>query len=599
MSPAPGSPAGGPSRKAQGVALALLAALVYLPSLRNGFVFDDHTLLLRSPLVRGPLWPYWFSTRPLDYQPVSYTLLWLGWRLFGTWAPGYHALDLACQVAVVLLLWRVLRRLAIPGAWLGAAIFALHPVGVPSVAWISETRNLVSAALALFSFELYLRDDEAPAKARLLGSLGAFAAAILAKGSVVVLPVFLLGAGWWRRGRLHRADFARTLPFFALALLSGLVTIWFQWSKAMVDVAAEPLVARLDGAGWIMALYLWKALVPTNLMLVYPRWEAGNVALSFAATLAVVCAVAGAWMLRRRVRGPFAWLAGVVVATLPVSGIVPMAWHLMAPISDHLQYLALMPTSAALGAAVTLLPGSRAARALAGAALLAAFGTSTFERCAVFRSDETLWADNLRRNPGAEVVHAELAELARERGDAEAARRELLEAARLTSDPAAAHLDRGQVALERGALSEAAGEFAEAARLSPSTSGGVRGLAECLDRMGRRPEAIAGLRDLLARLPDDADARAQLGVLLAHDGDLEGAVRELERAAALRPGDLVLEQRLAVLLVAVGRRPEALQHIARALDRSAPDAQVHQVLAGALEEAGLRREAALERAEER
>ncbi len=274
-----------------------LTAFAYLPSLANGFIWDDDVSLTQNPFIRSGegLHDFWVTTLTPDYWPVTATTLWAEWRLWGMNPLGYHVTNLGLHLAEVLLLWTILRRLQVPGATLAALLFALHPVNVESVAWITQRKNLMAMLFYLLSVLAFLRAGERFRPAYWL-SLLAFALGMLAKGSVAVLPVVLLGIIAWRRP-LRAGDFLRVAPFFAVAGALTLVNIWFQGHHL---AAAETIrhaggLERLLGAGAVVWFYLSKALLPIRLILPYPQWRIDSASvgwwLPLLATVAMTCSI--------------------------------------------------------------------------------------------------------------------------------------------------------------------------------------------------------------------------------------------------------------------------------------------------------------------
>jgi protein O-mannosyl-transferase len=314
-----------------------LAALAYWPSFHAEFVWDDWLLLKSNPLVSGELTlrSVWFQT---DF-PLSTTVFWLEWLAFAKQPLGYHLVNLLLHAGSVLLVWRLLARLKVRGAWLAAALFAVHPVCVASVAWISEIKNTLSLPFFLLSLLCYLQSEENSLKSEVsslesgIGNRGTretdsterstlhvpsilsppssllyplsflfFLLALLSKTSTVMLPVVLLLSAWWQRGRLQRSDWLRTGPFFVLSLLFGLLTVWFQSHQAFTTatVQTENLWGRLAGAGLAVWFYLGKALLPLNLNAIYPRWQIDATSLlAWLPILALVGVFLLCWILGR------------------------------------------------------------------------------------------------------------------------------------------------------------------------------------------------------------------------------------------------------------------------------------------------------------
>ncbi|HZM01587.1 MAG TPA: hypothetical protein VFC44_01065, partial [Candidatus Saccharimonadales bacterium] len=281
-----------PGARIPGGRLALGAAvifalvfLVYRPILPGNFLMDDHRLVeADNPLTNGELHPrdLWFQT---DF-PLSTLAFWLEWRAWGNNPWGYHAVNIMLHGLSGVLLWAVLARLKIPGAWLAGAIFAVHPVCVNSVSRIAELKNTLSLPFFLLSLWFYLKGKEEGGRKKEEGGTGtaglyyilsllAFLLALLGKTSTIMLPVVLLGCAAYQRRRIGRNNLLRASPFFVLSLAFGLMSAWFQKHQAMVGSVLPPesFGERLALAGRIFWFYLGKALFPVKLNLVYPQWK--------------------------------------------------------------------------------------------------------------------------------------------------------------------------------------------------------------------------------------------------------------------------------------------------------------------------------------
>jgi len=240
---------------AKAALILLITFAVYLPVLRGGFVFDDYPLITENGMVRADngIRLFWSGAGGGDYYPLTGSLWWLEWRMWDDHAPGYHVLNVVLHAISAILLWLVLRELNIPGAWLAALVFAIHPVNVATAGWISEQKNTLSMMFYAVAILLYLRFDAGGRWGLYVLSLGAYLLALFSKTGVVMLPVALLGCAWWLHGRLRWTDWRRSAPFFVLSGFFGLTTVWFQYHRVLRGTAFRPegFLSRLAAAvGW-------------------------------------------------------------------------------------------------------------------------------------------------------------------------------------------------------------------------------------------------------------------------------------------------------------------------------------------------------------
>lgn len=347
--------------------LAGLTVLAYLPVLHGGFISDDDNSLTQNPLIAAAdgLRRIWLTTQPHDYWPLTYTTFWVEWRIWGMHSAGYHVANVLLHVAAGLLLWRVLARLKIPGAFVGALLFALHPVNVESVAWITQQKNLVAMIFFLLSIFCFAETEPGAApgpgpRQRPLHwywlSLAAFVLAMLGKGSVAPLPLVLLGIIGWHR-RLTFRDLIRIAPFFAVSALFTVVNIWFQ-AHIYGQIRTAGFVERMLGAAAALWFYLEKAVWPAHLTFIYPLWGIGEGDLRWWIPLIAAAGVtAGLWSFGRRggrglVRGAlFAWLYFCVMLS-PVMGFTDVAFMKSSLVADHYQHLALIGVTTLAGASL-------------------------------------------------------------------------------------------------------------------------------------------------------------------------------------------------------------------------------------------------------
>jgi tetratricopeptide (TPR) repeat protein len=585
-----------------------LAFLAYWPALGSGFVFDDDSLLTKNGLIRASdgLYRFWFTSEPVDYWPMTMTSFWIEWRLWALDASGYHLTNLLLHIGSALLLWAILRRLRIPGAYWAALVFTIHPVNVESVAWIAQRKNTLSMLLYLASIWFFLGSawgspasvmpavirksrgrtspaPPAPAAAwrvdfRYGLSVGAFLLAMLSKGSVAILPLVLLGLVLWRR-RLRVADLLLSAPFFAIAAVLTLVNIQFQNHGLTEAIRAAGPVERLLEAGATVWFYLGKAILPVHLMFFYPLWHIRTDALAWWLPLLAAIGLT-AWLgglawgpagrpsLRRS--AAFAW-GYFGVALVPVMGFTDIYFMKYSLVADHYEYLAVIGVvawaSAAwwVGAAGGGEPDaagvlSRNPVRLAVAAAVVGLGAILcWRQTRMFQDGETLYRVSLERNPQAWPADNNLGVLEVESGRTEAARSHFAEALRLNPDYAEAHYNLGRLLKPQpGGAARALPHFARAVALRPAYADAHFWLALCLDNLGRPEEADAQYAEAI-RLNTTYlfEAHNDLAVGLAKAGRLGEALPHFQAAVRLNPRAAMLHFMLAEDLGQLGRTPEA------------------------------------------
>ncbi len=556
--------------------------LVYLPAMQGDFIWDDDKMLLDNRAMRsdGGLVDIWFTTRSVDYFPLTYTLLWVQWRLWGDNATGYHVINVMLHALASLVMWRVLRRLKVRGAWFAAAIFAVHPVTAASVAWISETKNTLSLLWFALSMLCYLRFDEDPARRRwYVASVLAFLAALLAKTSVVMMPVVLLGATWWRHRRIDRRDVMRTLPYWALSLVLGLVTVWFQHQPALGGTTLlrpEGAASRVAAAAWCVWFYLYKALVPIRLSMIYPRWDVDPAQWVAWLPLAFLATAGG---LTWRHRRPLALALGYyVLVLLPVLGLVAMSFHQHSLVSDHLQYIALIAPAAAVAALLNRLPMGTAA----GVVVLAILSLLTWHHAGHFQNQQTLWSHTLRLNPDAVAAHNNLGLSWAKRDRHTEALVHYREALRRRADFAPTYSNMALSLEALGQPDQAMEALRTCLELYPRAWRAHYNLANMLRNAGRPDQAVIRYRLALKHHPDYVEAHINLANVLYAQGRFDQAWAHYQAALRWEPDAADVHFNLANAYRLVGRYDLAIRHYRLALQTAPEHVDAHMNLAIAL-----------------
>src|SRR5256886_7362788 len=294
------------------LALIALTALAYLPAWNGKPIWDDNAHITKpelrsiSGLVR--IWTEPGATQ--QYYPLAHSIFWIEHALWGDAVLPYHLVNILLHGLSAFLLYRILRRLEISGAWLAAALFALHPVQAESVAWISELKNTLSGLFFLSAAFTYLKFDEARRGSLSAAALILFLASLLCKTAVAPLPAVLLVVFWWKRGSISwKRDVRPLLPFFALGIGAGLFTAWVEQTFVGAQGSAFQLsiLQRCLIAGRDFWFYLFKLFWPAKLTFIYPRWRIDSgVWWQYLFPVAALIVLAALWKLRTRWRGPFA-----------------------------------------------------------------------------------------------------------------------------------------------------------------------------------------------------------------------------------------------------------------------------------------------------
>jgi tetratricopeptide (TPR) repeat protein len=572
--------------------LFLMAAtmIAYQPMWHAGFIWDDNLLLTANPLIKSPHgWhQFWFTTKTPDYFPVMSSCFWVEWRLWGMNAAGYHVVNVLLHAANAILLWRLLARLNIPGAGLAAAIFALHPVNAATVAWIAELKNTLSFFFFALSLLWYLRFDDSRRWRWYALSFGAFLFALLSKIEVAPLPFVLLGVAWWRHGRVEWKDLRHSIPFFAAAFLLGLVSVWFQNHVAIGHdvVRTDNFWARLAGAGWAVWFYLGKALLPVNLIPIYPRWQIDPTdLLSYMPGLLLVAGFVVFWQYRRSWGKALLFGLGyAVLMFLPVLGFINIYFFRYSLVANHWQYFSIIGPIALAAAGITMAAdflGERNAwlkPAFCGALLLT-LGGLTWGQSRMYADDEMLWRTTIDRNPASWAAHNNLGAVLIEKKQLDKAIVQLQQALAIQPDYSEACDNLGNALLQKGQTDEAIAQYQHALAIQPDNAVAHFNLGNALLQKGQADEAIAQYQHALALQPDNAEAHFNLGNALLQKGQADEAIRHYQTAIGIKPDYFDARNNLGTTWLRKGNVAEAVAEYQTVLKSQPDNAEAHDNLA--------------------
>jgi protein O-mannosyl-transferase len=573
-----------PARLRQiGLGLLLLGAtlLAYRPALQGGVIIDDADHITAPALQSfAGLWRIWSVVGAThQYFPVLHTAFWFEHRLWGDSVLGYHLTNVLLHAASACLLVEIMRRLALPGAWLAGFIFALHPICVESVAWISEQKNTLSTFFALGSLLIYLNFDKSRRWPTYCIATLLFFLAILSKSVTVTLPAVLLVIFWWQRGHLQwKRDLLPLLPWWALGIPAVLPAAWME-RKMCAASPADFSITFLDRAllaGRVFWFYLAKLLWPAHLVFMYPRWTIDSSASwQYVFPLAAIAIFAGLCLLARRTRGPLAAFLIFAGTLFPVLGFMNVFWFAISYVGDHLQYLSCLGIIVLIASGAALMANKlplaiRRVAIVPAAGLLLTLGILTWRQSAIYRNAETLYRATLASNPACWAAHYNLGDVLNAQPGRQAEVIAEWEATlRYRPDYAEVHNNLACILVSDPARTQEAIEHFEAAlRYKPDFAEAHANLAAVLSNFPDQiPQAIDQFQAALRCDPDSAQTHNNFGnMLIDIPGRLNEGIVQIEAALRIEPDYAEAHWNLSIALSRVpDRLPEAIAHLQTAL----------------------------------
>jgi protein O-mannosyl-transferase len=600
--------------------LILLTVAAYLPALHCGFIWDDDIYVTQNALLTDThgLREIWFSAHTQSqYFPLVYTTLRLEREIWGLNPLGYHLVNILLHGFNVVLLWMVLRRLQIPGAWLAAAIFALHPVEVETVAWISELKNIESLLFYLLALLAWIKFFEPGDRTRwpyYMLALVSYFLALFAKTTACTLPAAMALVLWLRGQRFDGLRAAQILPFVGAGLAMGLLTIW--WEKHLGDYEESFGLAFTFMERWLIAtralwFYTGKLIWPANLTISYPLWDINATHLAQYLPMAGCVAVAGAlWFWREKIgRGPIAGVVFFVAALSPLLGFIVEGSFHYTYVADHYQYNASIGLIAIFAALSWHWLSQSRIWLPFQAALLLLLGVLTWRQCAPYHDLETLWRDTLKKNPNSWMAHHNLGIVLFQQGQLDEALDQYQQAVALYPGGDREQGDFGTALLEKGNYPEAIqhletavsinpklfqaqnslglayaktgdddraiAHFREALKLNPDAMGALINLGNALKRQGKLDEAAATYRDAVVRFPQETEPRYRLALVLSAKQDFAGAIQTCREGLQGAPNDADLWLILGNACLAQTNYAEAADSYQKALQIVPTNAGIH------------------------
>ena len=566
------------------LALLLLVVIAYLPSLSGQFIWDDDFHVTKCEPLRSlaGLGRIWFEPGATQqFYPLTWTTFWIDFHLWGLNPFPYHAENILLHAINAILVWRILRRLNVTGAWLGAALFALHPVCVESVAWVSERKNTLSGLFFLLcvsaAIKFWLPARATPpnqSREKAIVSEPAFGpwkffwltlllylCALWCKTVTAVLPGVILWLVWWKRGRWVRKDWLLVLPFLALGLAMGFITAAIE-HKFVLDAANADewkitLPEKFIIAGNALWFYLGKLCWPYPLVFIYRHWTLQPAEpISYLPLAAAMAGGAVLWWKRNSWSRPALIATGYyVIVLLPALGFINIFPFRYSFVADHFQYLAAIgPFALAAAGITTLLARSKDPNVtpVTIAVILILLGALSWRQTSIYQNRGVLWRDTLAHNPNSWMAHDNLGVYLTENELFAEAEVQYREAIKIRPNDHIGYLDLGMQAAILGNLQDAVADFNKSLEIAPDYAMSHFQLANVLSRENNFDGAIDEYHAALKGLPNLFMAHFNLAETLARKGDPDGAIAEYHRTLALQPNYALAHVSLGRALSAKG-----------------------------------------------
>jgi tetratricopeptide (TPR) repeat protein len=554
--------------------LFFAVVVVFSPVGWADYLWDDGMFVTDNPVIVSShgLITIW-TTRAADVCPLTLTLFWIEHPLWGRNPLPYHVITVLLHGGSALVLWQLLKLLRVPGAWLGAALWALHPVNVESVAWIAETKNTLSGLFYLLSAYFFVKSMRAETTkpsaldANYAWSLLFAMAAMAAKSSTVILPVALGLIAWWIDGRWQWRRLIQLAPMFFFAIIAGLASMWTQHLQQL-DVAdvswKRSWPERLVTAGDAIWFYLGKLVWPDPLMMIYPRWQidAAN-PLSWLPLVAALALLTLLWFKRNSPARPwFIAYAYFLIAIFPVAGLLDNYFSQFSFVADHFQYLAsigpLVLAGAGIARCADLFSGKQWLPIALGAVVATVLAVVSWNRAWVFETDETMWSDTLGKNPACWAGANDLGNALMKKGDVAGATAQYQKALEIRPRFSDAENNLGDVAYLHGNVDEAVTDYRLALAHNPHYADASYNIAFAELQRHQTDDAMKQLQATLAIDPNFIQAHYNMGNILLDKNQTAAAIAEFRKTIELKPDHLDARNNLAAAFVQAGRDDEAV-----------------------------------------
>jgi tetratricopeptide (TPR) repeat protein len=557
-----------------GFFLLIFTLAAYQPAWKGTPIWDDDGHITKPALrsVEGltRIWTQLGATQ--QYYPLVHSVFWLEYHIWGDSTLGYHLVNILLHFLSTLLLVCIMRRLAIPGAWFIAAVFALHPVQVESVAWISELKNTLSGVFFLAAVLVYLKFDSERKRKFYVSAIGLFILGLMSKSVIATLPVSLLVVFWWKRGKLNRRqDIEPLIPFFVVGIASGFFTAWVEHTFIISGEEHKfnfSLIERCLIAGRAFWFYLGNIFWPAKLIFIYPRWNINQaVWWQYLFPVATLILAGVLLIFRRRSRAPLAVFLCFLATLFPTLGFFNVYPFRFSFVADHFQYLAcIAPIALVVGSGSTYVLKKRSIRLALYMIVLLVFTVLTWKQSKMYANIETLYLTTIQKDPNCWMAYNNLGREKEINGRPDAAIAYYQKSMEINPNNTEPRINLGILLAKNGRINEAFACFHKALEINPRDDNAYNGLGNVYYQTGKTEEAIANFRKALEIDPNYSEAHYNIGNVLLQIGATEEALVHYNKAIEIDPNYCKAHNNIGNLLLQIGRTDEAIGHYKKAVE---------------------------------
>jgi protein O-mannosyl-transferase len=582
----------------KGFFLIVVVMTLYSRSMHYGYNWDDADNVTHNAAIKTTegLINIWIKPgTTYQYYPIVFTSFWAEYNILGLNPHFSHFINALLHGLNSLLLWLILRRLSMPGAWTAALIFALHPVHVESVAWITERKNVLSGFFYLSSILTYLyfmtfanRFQYFPSTSQsnfalqnknklqirfYLISLCLFCFALLSKTTTCILPAVILILLWWKNKRIGWFDIKSIFPFFLLSTIFSLNTIVMEKNLGAQGIEwSNTFTEKCLIAGRAIWFYAGKLIWPQNICFMYPKWQIDTGDWQqYLYPFFIICVIIFLWIARNQFgKGPLASVLIFCGTLFPALGFFNVFFHRYSYVQDHFQYLASMALIALFAATLSSIFNKLKIQKLYSFCIvhfliIAILGTLVWTEQYKYKDEETLYHDTLAKNPNAALAHNNLGKILYTKGSETEAMEHYTKALTIKPDFAETYYNIGIILGNNGKFDEAIRYYRKALQIIPYYAKAYNNIGVILMKQGNTDRAISQYRMALNINHQFAETHNNLAAALEKKGDIQGAIKHYTKAISINPNHADAHNNLGTVLAKQNRSLTAINHFLKAL----------------------------------